>query len=132
MASQWLRDHKSARWLKTSDWTVQEWLQFLKYLPPDLPADRLRELDEEFSLTASSNSEIASQWLLAAIRAGYKPAIERLDRFLVHIGREKLIEPLYRELVKSPVGRTHAGDIYRQARGGYHPLVTQKIDRLLN
>jgi hypothetical protein len=34
-------------------------------LAPDLPADRLRELDEEFSLTASSNSEIVSQWLLA-------------------------------------------------------------------
>ena len=132
MASQWLHEHKSARWLKTSNWTAQEWLQFLRCMPPDLTAERLRELDEEFSLTASGNSEIASQWLLAAIRADYKPAVERLDRFLIQIGREKLIEPLYKELVKSPAGRKHAGNIYRQARGGYHPLVARRIDRLLN
>jgi leukotriene-A4 hydrolase len=128
----WLDGSKRVADLGASSWTAYEWLYFLKSLPPDLPEQKLRELDRQFHLTASPNSEIVNQWLLMAIRANYESAGSRLEQFLVSVGREKLIKPLYEELAKSDTGMRRAKEIYRQARSGYHPLVVKKIDRILS
>lgn len=131
-AQDWVEGAKPARELEASNWTAYEWLHFLKSLPSTLNGDRLRELEAEFHLTASQNSEILHEWLLMAIRAEYQPAANRLEKFLISIGREKLIKPLYEELAKSEKGMRRAKSIYRKARPGYHPLVVKKIDRLLS
>jgi len=104
----------------------------LRFLPKQFSVRRMTELDQYFQLTKSGNSEIAHQWLLLAIRNGYRTAFDRLKEFLVATGREKLIEPLYEELAKSTEGKRLAREIYGQARPGYHPLVVRKIDRALD
>jgi aminopeptidase N len=130
-AQTWLEGRKSVADLDASSWNVQEWLHFLNYLPHDLEQHRLSELDRQFQLTHSQNSEIVYQWLLMTIRAGYSPTVDRLEEFLVSVGRERLIKPLYEELVKSERGRALARVVYQKARPGYNPVVVRKLDQVL-
>ena len=130
-AQAWLEGRKSAAELNVSSWTVHEWLHFLNSLPHDLGADKLAELDKQFEFTSSKNSEIVHQWLLMSIRAEYRPAVERLEEFLMSVGRERLIKPLYEELVKSEKGKTWAQAVYQKARPGYNPIVVKKLDQIL-
>ena len=130
-ADTWLGGDTPARALETGDWTTQEWLHFLNYLPPSLDTPQLADLDAAFALTESGNSEIAHAWLLIAIKNQYGAADARLERYLVGIGRRKLIRPLYEELAKTRQGRARALAIYRRARPGYHPISIAAIDEIL-
>ena len=117
--------------VQTAGWTTQEWLHFLRALPRDLGAARMRELDRAFSLTRSGNSEILDEWLLMAVRNHYEPAYPRLEEFLASVGRRKYVKPLYEELMKSPEGKARAEKIYRRARSGYHPITAGTVDGIL-
>ena len=136
-AHRWLSREIGASRIPTALWTTQEWLHFLIFVqehfervgtagPP--PAPRMTELDHAFNLTRSGNSEIAFQWLLMSIRNRYQPANERLEEFLLSVGRRKFIRPLYQELAKTPVGKQRACEIYRRARPTYHPIAVASID----
>ena len=111
----------------TSRWSTQEWLHFLRRQdPPDM-----QRLDGEFQFTRSGNSEILHQWLLMAVRSGYRPAYPRLEEFLCSVGRRKFLKPLYSELMKTDEGRELARRIYARARSGYHPIARATVDGLL-
>jgi leukotriene-A4 hydrolase len=130
-AQDWFGRRLAASELPYTKWTTQERLQLLRSLPSPMPSDRMAELDAALGLTRAGNSEIAFQWLLMAIRAGYAPADARLEEFLVAIGRRKFIKPLYEALVKTPEGRSRALAIYRKARPGYHPIAVDTVDRIV-
>ena len=131
VADDWIAGRVLAEATPYARWSTQERLQFLRRLTPPLPAERLRELDAAFHLTASGNAEIVFQWLLLALRSGYAATDRRLEEFLIAIGRRKFIKPLYEELVKTEAGRTRALHIYRRARPGYHPISVESIDRIV-
>ena len=57
-----------------------------------------------------------------AIKHQYQPAYDRLYQYLTSIGRNKLVKPLYRELVKTPDGKAFAKRAFDAAKPGYHPL----------
>jgi leukotriene-A4 hydrolase len=130
-AQQWVEEAIQVEDLEGVSWTTHEWLQFLRSLPKDLEAEKMSQLDHAFHLTNRGNSEIAHQWLLMAIRSHYQPAFPRLADFLITTGREKLIKPLYEELIKTAEGKQLAADLYDRARTGYHPLVVRKIDKVM-
>ena len=131
-ANRWLSGELDIQELSPKNWNTHEWLHFLKYLPKTLERARMVELDTAFHLTNVENSEIAHVWLLLAIQTNYEIAYPRLSEYLKSIGREKLIKPLYEELVKSPGGREEALKIYEVARATYHPIVTRKLDKILS
>lgn len=108
--------------IDTSAWTVHEWLYFLNNLPTQLSDAQLAKLDSAFDLTNSLNNEIAHSWLMIAVANEYQPAYARLYEYLVSIGRNKLVKPLYRELSKTPEGKAFAKRAFEQAKPGYHPL----------
>ncbi len=112
-------------------WSTQEWLHFLEALPADLGPARMKDLDQAFRLTDRGNAEIAHRWLLLAVKHRYEPAYPRLEKYLVAIGRRKLIKPLYEELAKTADGKLMAIDIYRKARAGYHPIAQASLDPIL-
>lgn len=112
-------------------WVTQEWLHWLRSLPERLSREQMAEIDRQWKLTETGNSEIAAQWLLMAVRNGYEPAYGRLERFLVEVGRRKFVKPLYAELVRTPEGRERARRIYEKARPGYHPITRAAVDALL-
>ena len=102
----------SAENLGAERWSTLEWLHFLRALPATLTVEQMTKLDNAYGLTDRGNSEIAEQWLVMAIRNGYKPADTRLDHFLTTIGRRKYLMPLYGELAKTPAGKARAlGDL---------------------
>ncbi|HUS23807.1 MAG TPA: M1 family metallopeptidase [Candidatus Binatia bacterium] len=132
-------DRQRARWLAgtgaaqipAAQWGVHEWRRFLDLLPEQVPAARLGELDRQFHLTDTRNSLIARSWLKLAIRHRYRAADAAVERYLVGVGRVRLIKPLYRELLRVPGGRARAEAIFARARSGYHPIAQAAIERLL-
>lgn len=117
--------------IKTSAWTTQEWLHFLKTLPENLSAEKMAELDKAFNLTKVGNSEIAFQWLMMSIKNNYEAADARLEDFLINIGRRKFVRPLFAELAKTPDGMKRACEIYAKSRAGYHPITQSSVDAIV-
>jgi len=127
----WLAGKRAASALPGKAWTTQEWQHLLNGMPTDVSAERLAELDAAFDLTHTGNAEIAFRWYLCAIRAGYAPAREPMRRFLVDIGRRKLIVPLYKELAKSPENLAWARAVHAEAKPGYHPITEDSVAEAL-
>lgn len=136
-AIEWLEGKTPTAKLRTKQWSTQEWLHFLRFLPQQLTASQqltarqLKDLDQAFGLTKIGNAEIAHQWLLISIRNNYETAYPRLEEYLTSIGRQKLIKPLYEELVKTPTGKERALKIYAKARPGYHPIAQAAVDKIV-
>ncbi|QQS44998.1 MAG: M1 family metallopeptidase [Acidobacteriota bacterium] len=131
-ANGWLKGETPAAKLQTRQWTTQEWLHFLNFLPKELTREQMEQLDRAFGLTKSGNAEIAHVWLLISIRNKYDPADARLEEYLTSIGRQKLIKPLYEELVKTPEGRQRARSIFGKARPGYHPIAAASVGKIVD
>jgi len=112
-------------------WSTQEWIHFVDSLPRKMEAPRLAALDREFKLTDSTNAEIAHVWFRLAIANSYSAAYPAMERYMVRIGRRKLIVPLYRDLAATPAGLALAKKIYASARAGYHPLAQDTLDPML-
>lgn len=130
-AKNWTGGKIQAAKLETKNWSTQEWLHFLKSLPAQLRPEQLKELDQAFNLTKTGNAEIAHEWLLMAIRNKYETAWPRLEEYLTSIGRQKLIRPLYEELMKTPEGKTRAQQIFARARAGYHPIAQASAGKIV-
>ncbi|NQZ81376.1 MAG: M1 family metallopeptidase [Colwellia sp.] len=118
--------------LSTAKWTLHEWLHFINNLPLDMTSELMAELDKNFNLTTSSNAEIAHAWYLLSIRVGYDVVYPEMSKYLVAIGRRKLIVPLYKELATTAKGKAWAQGVYKKARPGYHGLAQGTVDGILN
>ncbi|WP_340680733.1 M1 family metallopeptidase [Paraglaciecola sp.] len=121
----WLAGSLAAANIVNDDWTVHQWLYFLNNMPEKLSQAQLTELDAAFGLTASHNNEIAHSWLLISVNNWYEPAFTRLHEYLVSIGRNKLVKPLYKALSQTPEGKKMAQKAFAQAKDGYHPLTVK-------
>lgn len=126
----WQTRQSSLNLLPTAHWSVHEWLHFIKLLPRNLTAEQLAELDLAFSFSQSTNAEIFTAWAELVIPMNYQQIIQPLRQFLLSVGRQKFIIPLYTELKANPQWRSWARQVYREARAGYHPLAQQQLDKL--
>jgi leukotriene-A4 hydrolase len=131
LRADWLAGRLASDALGAAQWTSHEWVHFLENLPAKVPVAKLAELDAEFHLTDSGNSEIQLRWLRIAIRNEYAAAWPRLDQFLTTVGRRRLIKPLYEDLVKTPAGAARAREIYARARPNYHPIAVRTLDAIV-
>ena len=127
----WLDGSLTASKIDTSGWVVHQWLYFLNNMPDQLTSEQLSDLDAAFNLTASKNNEIAHSWLLISVKNWYEPALPRLREYLVTIGRNKLVKPLYRELSKTERGLELARKAFEKAKPGYHPLTVKANEGFL-
>jgi aminopeptidase N len=121
----------SARELPAKTWSTQEWIHFLQELPHDLPVAKMEELDQAWGLTQRGNSQVLMNWLLLSIRTGYTATETVLETFLTTQGRRWYLDTLYRELAKTPEGKTRAEAIYEIGRPLYHPIARVTIDDIL-
>jgi len=127
----WVTSGDTAALTSTSRaWTPQEWMHAIDALPRDLATTKMAALDRAFHLSSSPNAEIAHVWYRLAIAAKYDAAFPAMERYLLSIGRRKLIVPLYRDLAATPSGKALAERIYAKARPGYHPLAVNTLDQL--
>lgn len=121
----WEKGEITAGDIETQQWNFHQWKYFVDNLPEKLTSEQLAELDAAFSFTQHQNNEIAHSWLLLCIKNQYQPAYERLYQYLTSIGRNKLVKPLYRELVKTEDGKAFARKAFAEAKPGYHPLTVK-------
>ena len=117
---------------KTANWSTHEWLHFIKHLPKEITVIQLSDLDKVFNFSNSGNSEILALWFLQSIKSDYQPAFDNLEKFLIKIGRRKFLQPLYLELSKSEKHKAWAKEVYKKARGNYHYVSFNTIDKILN
>jgi len=127
----WISGKKTAAELSTDEWTTHEWLHFLRAIPDDIGSERLAQLDSEFSLTNTRNSEIAAVWFERAIENDYRSAFPELEAFLLKVGRRKFLKPLYSELSKTPENKAWGLEVYEKARKNYHAVSVNTIDDIL-
>ncbi len=117
--------------LDTHAWVTQQWQRFIQTLPDDLPTQRLADLDRAFGFTRTQNREILCDWLVVSIRRQYHAVDERVEEFLMNVGRTKFVRRLYGELAKTPDGMARARAIYARARSRYHAATRASVDRVI-
>ena len=129
----WMAGKIATASLPGRSWSTQEWLEFLRNLPPDVGRERMADLDRSFSLTGSGNAEITAEWLKTGDRESIRTCIRKLEQFLTTVGRRK-----YRRAALRGAGEDarrpseSAAAIFAKARAGYHPLAVQGVQAILS
>lgn len=109
-------------------WSTQQWLYYIKYFPINRAQAQLLEC--RFDII-SKNAEIQTQWFMKLFDAEifdqhYK---EKIEEFLITVGRGKFIIPLYKKLIEKDMSDL-AKDIFEKARSGYHQISVESISEL--
>ena len=117
--------------LPWNEWVYQERYRFLSNLADDTTPERMADLDASWGIGSTGNNEVLFAWMEQAIRSRYEPTYDRLEAFLIEVGRRKFLTPLYRAM-KETDQMDMALDIYGKARPGYHSVATGTMDALLD
>ncbi|MBJ7310160.1 M1 family metallopeptidase [Rugamonas sp. CCM 8940] len=124
----WLKGELATKDIDAKAWIAPEWMHFLNDISGKATAAQLAELDQQFALGKSGNNEIAYRFYLASVKAGYNVR-EPLDSFLMSVGRQKFVVPLYTALLKKPDDKVWAKALYAKARERYHPVTQGSVDK---
>src|SRR5476651_295383 len=124
----WLKGETATKDLDTKNWIALEWIHFLDDIDGKATAAQLKELDQAFALGKSGNDEIAFRFFLSSVKAGYDVR-EPLNAFLMSVGRQKFVVPLYTALLNNPNEKTWAQALYAKARPHYHPETQASVDK---
>ena len=125
----WLAGSLPTARLNSPKWSAAEWMKFLNDIDGKAGEAQLRELDQAFQLARSSNSEVAFRFYRAAIHGGYREVRAPLETFLMRVGRQKFVVPLYAALRKDADDRAWAEAVYQRARPRYHPETQASVDK---
>jgi len=121
-------DAKREAWLKGElktadlgmDWNAAEWMKFLNDVDKQASRAQLQELDRAFKLSSTGNAEVAFRFYRAAVHAGDQDVRPQLEAFLLRVGRQKFVVPLYAALHAQLDDKAWADALYRKARAHYH------------
>ncbi len=114
-----------------NDWIYQERYRFLKSIPSSVSVAKLDELNTTFKISSTGNNEVLFAWLEQAVLKGHEASYDRLETFLINVGRRKFLTPLYKALLDTEQTNM-ALSIYKKARPNYHSVATGTMDELLN
>lgn len=128
--SAWLKGELATSDLGSQAWIALEWMHFLNDIDGKASAAQLKELDQAYALGKSGNNEIAFRFYLASVHAGYDVRAP-LKQFLMSVGRQKFVVPMYTALLKTPDDKAWALAIYAKARAHYHPVTQAAVDKAL-
>jgi len=111
--------------------STNEKQHFIDYLPKDITAKEMADIDSEFNFTSGGNFVIKRQWFAIAIRQQYKPAYPAIEQFMIATSRTGSLQTLYKEMVKTPEGKAWAKKIFEKAKSGYHLTTVQDLQKTL-
>jgi aminopeptidase N len=127
--SAWLKGELPTAKLDTKNWKAIEWMKFLNDIDNKASVAQLKELDQAFGLGKTGNNEVGFRFYRAAIHAGYRDIRAPLNAFLMSVGRQKFVVPLYTALRANPEDKAWAEDVYKKSRERYHPLTQKNVDK---
>ena len=125
----WLKGDLPTAKLDTKNWKAIEWMKFLNDIDNKASVAQLKELDQTLGLGKTANNEVAFRFYRAAIHAGYRDIRAPLKAFLLSVGRQKFVVPLYTALRARPEDKAWADEVYKLARERYHPLTQKNVDK---
>jgi aminopeptidase N len=111
--------------------TTAEKQHFIDHLPDDITAKEMEAIDKEFNFTKGGNFIIKRQWFVQAIRHQYKSANPAIEQFLIGSSRTGSVMMLYKEMSKTPEGKTWAKQIFDKAKSGYHATTIQAFESVV-
>jgi leukotriene-A4 hydrolase len=111
--------------------STNEKQHFIDYLPKNMTVEEMMAIDKEFNFTNGGNFVVRRQWFIPAIQHQYKFAYPAIEQFLTSYSRTYSLTPLYKEMIKTPEGKTWAKQIYSKAKSGYHATTVVAIDQIL-
>ena len=111
--------------------STNERQHFIDYLPKDLTSEEMKAIDDEFNFTKNGNFVIKRQWFAIAIRQQYEPAYPAIEKFMIATSRTGSLMTLYKEMLKTPEGKSRARKIFEKAKSGYHATTVEAIQNLL-
>ena len=117
--------------LNRSDYSVQEWLTFIRNLPENLTITQMEDLDDKLSFTSWTNAEIQFEWFLKAISTNYQAAYPNLKAFLKKVGRRKFILPLYSKMYEFEHSKEQAVSWFKDFKQNYHAVSSNSIKEAL-
>jgi aminopeptidase N len=127
----WLAGKLALAQLPAKQWSVHEWQRFLDNMPEGVSLEQVKSLDAQYRLSATHNAILACSWFRLALGHGDPAVLPPVRKYLIGIGRLRLIKPLYRELIKTPAGKAFAEKVYAEAKPGYNPITQQGVERVL-
>lgn len=130
--ARWLKGDIKTAQLPAKDWNAAEWMKFLNDIDNKADAARLEELDKAYGLAKTGNNEVAFRFYRASVHAGYRGIRPNLEAFLMSVGRQKFVVPLYGALRASTEDRAWAERVYKAARERYHPETQGSVDKQMN
>ncbi|MBQ5946186.1 M1 family metallopeptidase [Massilia sp. ST3] len=128
----WIKGELKTAQLDTKNWNASEWMKFLNDIDNKANAKQLEELDKAFGLASTGNNEVAFRFYRAAVHAGYRGIRPNLEAFLMSVGRQKFVVPLYGALRAKSEDRVWAERVYKAARERYHPETQSSVDKQMN
>ena len=126
-----INTEKSLKSLDTSGFTTQHWMHLLRSLDADSIKGLMQDLDTQYNLSKSTNSEIQCDWYLLCISNYYSAADPYLEAYLMSVGRRKFLEPIYERLASSKEGLEKGRQLYKKAEKGYHAVSRNTIKDIL-
>lgn len=125
----WLKGELTSAQLDTKQWTAIEWMKFLNDVDGKASAAQLKQLDARFGLAKTGNNEVAFRFYRASIKAGNRAVRAPLHAFLMNVGRQKFVLPLYAALQLDPDDKAWAAGVFKEARARYHPATQASVDK---
>lgn len=116
---------------KRDNYSVQEWLTFIRHLSEDISSEKMHLLDNHLAFSTWTNAEIQFEWFMKSISSNYAPAYPYLKAFLEKIGRRKFILPLYTALYKNIATREKAIAWFNEFKQNYHAVSSNSIAKAL-
>ena len=130
--ARWLKGDITTAQLPAKDWNAAEWMKFLNDIDNKADAAKLEELDKAYGLARTGNNEVAFRFYRASVHAGYRGIRPNLEAFLMSVGRQKFVVPLYGALRANADDRAWAERVYKAARERYHPETQGSVDKQMN
>ncbi|MCG8371806.1 MAG: M1 family metallopeptidase [Proteobacteria bacterium] len=131
MARAFAEDSVALGEIPVGAWSPQAAIHFINSLPAELSRDKLAALDAGWSLSETHNAEIARTWFIQVATRRYTDAYESLEAHLNRYGRGRLIGPVYAALAENGQDAALAREMFRRARGAYHPIVAAWIGGMI-
>ena len=136
MAIDFSMDKMNEKWKRVpfdnrDNYSVQEWLTFIRHLSADISSEKMQLLDEGLAFSKWTNAEIQFEWFMKSISSNYTPAYPYLKSFLEKIGRRKFILPLYIALYENESTRENAISWFKEFKQNYHAVSSNSIEKAL-
>lgn len=114
-----------------TDWIGDQIFQFLRLIEPPIPLSDCRHFQEIFGLSNHRDAAIRWAYFMIAIPSEDYSIRADLDSFVKKVGRAILIEPLFRQMVKTDWSREFARTLFDKYSDRHHPITAKAVESIL-